>query len=74
MTESVPVSSDIPAGESKILPVEAETIKQRVEEVVQWVDSVNKVFSFKPLIPCLSSYQIQDFFWSKNNLVLIIYI
>ncbi|KAF8052908.1 hypothetical protein N665_1492s0012 [Sinapis alba] len=40
MAESVPESGHIPAGESKILPVDAESIKQRVEEVVQWVDSL----------------------------------
>ena len=67
MTESVPESGHIPAGESKIIPVEAESIKQRVEEVVQWVDSVNKVFSFKPFIPCFfllchSSFSLC--FWS----------
>ncbi|KAJ4900158.1 Transcription factor GTE6 [Raphanus sativus] len=40
MAESVPVSDHIPAGESKTVPVEVENIKKRVEEVVQWVDSL----------------------------------
>lgn len=36
----MPVSDHIPAGESKTVPVEVENIKKRVEEVVQWVDSL----------------------------------
>ncbi|KAJ0231194.1 Transcription factor GTE6 [Hirschfeldia incana] len=42
MAESVPEPDRIIAGESKIVPVEIENIKQRVEEVVQWVDSLEQ--------------------------------
>ncbi|KAL1199860.1 Transcription factor GTE6 [Cardamine amara subsp. amara] len=40
MADSVTELGQIPGGDSQIFPVEAECIKQRVDEVLHWVDSL----------------------------------
>ncbi|ESQ45271.1 hypothetical protein EUTSA_v10010479mg [Eutrema salsugineum] len=40
MANSVPELGQIPGGDSQIFPLDAETIKQRVDEVLHWVDSL----------------------------------
>lgn len=40
MADSGPELGQIPAGDSHVFPVETDCIKQRVEEVLLWVDSV----------------------------------
>uniref|UniRef100_A0A1J3K305 Transcription factor GTE6 n=1 Tax=Noccaea caerulescens TaxID=107243 RepID=A0A1J3K305_NOCCA len=40
MADPVPELGQIPGGNSQVFPVQAESIKQRVDEVLNWVDSL----------------------------------
>lgn len=40
MADSGPKLGQISGGDSQVFPVEADCIKQRVDEVLLWVDSV----------------------------------